>query len=107
MYKDYNETREILENHEKDGLEDLYKYDEKSQALIKHLIYSKFSSEFAFSTIEEFEKTINYQPFAYNTIYFFKVCWIFKISSLFSKTFFDVDENIVLKTIFSKKNKCL
>lgn len=96
MYKDYNETREILENHEKDGLEDLYKYDEKSQALIRHLIYSKFSSEFAFSTIEEFEKTINYQPFAYNTIYFLN----------FYKNFcYAIDNNVKLLAQYDFKNK--
>lgn len=96
MYKDYNGTREILENHEKDGLEDLYKYDEKSQDLIRHLIYSKFSSEFAFSTIEEFEKTINYQPFAYNTIYFLN----------FYKNFcYAIDNNVKLLAQYDFKNK--
>lgn len=96
MYKDYNETREILENHEKDALEDLYKYDEKSQALIRHLIYTKFSSDFAFSTIEEFEKTINYQPFAYDTIYFLN----------FYKNFcYAIDYGVKLLAQYDFKNK--
>lgn len=97
MYKDYNETREILENHEKDGLEDLYKYDEKSQALIRHLIYTKFSSEFDFLTREEFEKkAINYQPFADHTTYFLN----------FYKNFcYAIDNNLNLLAQYDFKNK--
>lgn len=97
MYKDYNETREILENHEKDGLEDLYKYDEKSQALIRHLIYTKFSPEFDFLTREEFEKkAINYQPFADHTTYFLN----------FYKNFcYAIDNNVNLLAQYDFKNK--
>lgn len=60
-YKDYNETREFLENAEKNGFQDLNKYDENSQALIRHFIDSKFSSKYSFLTREEFEKAIPYQ----------------------------------------------
>ncbi|MDU6791833.1 MAG: DUF5633 domain-containing protein, partial [Anaerococcus sp.] len=60
-YKDYNETREFLENAEKNGFQDLNKYDENSQAMIKHFIDSKFSSKYSFLTREEFEKAIPYQ----------------------------------------------
>lgn len=61
MYKDYNETRKFLENAEKNGFQDLNKYDENSQNLIKHFIDSKFSSKYSFLTREEFEKAIPYQ----------------------------------------------
>lgn len=60
-YKDYNETRKFLENAEKNGFQDLNKYDENSQNLIKHFIDSKFSSKYSFLTREEFEKAIPYQ----------------------------------------------
>lgn len=97
MYKDYNETREILENHEKDGLEDLYKYDKKSQNLIRHLIYTKFSSEFDFLTREEFEKkAITYEPFADHTIYFLN----------FYKNFcYAIDNEVKLLAQYDFKNK--
>lgn len=97
MYKDYNETREILENREKDGLEDLYKYDKKSQNLIRHLIYTKFSSEFDFLTREEFEKkAITYEPFADHTIYFLN----------FYKNFcYAIDNEVKLLAQYDFKNK--
>ncbi|MDU5912971.1 MAG: DUF5633 domain-containing protein [Anaerococcus vaginalis] len=60
-YKDYNETREFLENAEKNGFQDLSKYDKNSQAMIRHFIDSKFSSKYSFLTREEFEKAIPYQ----------------------------------------------
>lgn len=60
-YKNYNETRDFLEDVEKNGFQDLNKYDENSQALIRHLIDSKFSSKYGFLTREEFEKSIPYQ----------------------------------------------
>lgn len=60
-YKDYNETRDFLENVEKNGFQDLNKYDENSQALIRHFLDSKFSSKYGFLTRDEFEKSIPYQ----------------------------------------------
>ena len=60
-YKDYNETRDFLEDVEKNGFQDINKYDENSQALIRHFIDSKFSSKYGFLTREEFEKSVPYQ----------------------------------------------
>lgn len=60
-YKDYNETRDFLEDVEKNGFQDLNKYDENSQALIRHFLDSKFSSKYGFLTRDEFEKSIPYQ----------------------------------------------
>ena len=91
-YKDYNETRKFLENAEKNGFQDLNKYDKKSQALIRHFLDAKFSSKYSFLTREEFEKSIPYQLLESN-INFYK------------NFYYSIANNVKLLAQYDFKNK--